>query len=225
MLSCGPAEYSCESSLCISSYTCAQTSTLWNQSLSENLSPNIEALTGPLFTQLSPLNQPEFPAAKYTRLRTSGIAAYRSLQGSCLTFLVGGLPDSHQAGARELPGYFIPSVPPLHHEHRLYSAEMLNLSYLLGGFPLAVVERQLLLVAVATVACWLILGYYKGESRKVRNLILTDTSINVNWSIFQTTVSLRISRRLNLTCHFSACADPSNTYSMRRSSLKLVWKK
>ena len=45
---------------------------------------------------------------------------------------------------------------------------MLNLSdYLLGGLPSAVVERQLFLVAVGTVAYWLILGYYKGESRKV----------------------------------------------------------
>ena len=52
---------------------------------------------------------------------------------------------------------------------------MLKLNHLLGGLPPAVVDHQLLLVAVATVAYWLILGYYKGESRKVRNLILTDT--------------------------------------------------
>ena len=47
---------------------------------------------------------------------------------------------------------------------------MLNLKHLFGGLPPAVVDHQLLLVAAGTVAYWLILGYYKGESRKVRNL-------------------------------------------------------
>ena len=60
---------------------------------------------------------------------------------------------------------------------------MLNFKYLFGGPPQAVVDYQLLLLAVGTVAYWLILGYYKGQSRKVRNIILTDTSINANWSV------------------------------------------
>jgi hypothetical protein len=51
---------------------------------------------------------------------------------------------------------------------------MLNLKHLFGGLPPAVVDHQLLLVAVGTAAYWLIFGYYKGQSRKVRNLILTD---------------------------------------------------
>jgi hypothetical protein len=48
---------------------------------------------------------------------------------------------------------------------------MLNLKHLFGELPSpAVVDHQLLLVTAGTVAYWLILGYYKGESRKVRNL-------------------------------------------------------
>jgi hypothetical protein len=64
---------------------------------------------------------------------------------------------------------------------------MLNLKHLFqGGLPPAVADHQLLLVAVGTVAYWLILGYYKGESRKVRNRILASRTINANWSVFQT---------------------------------------
>jgi hypothetical protein len=64
---------------------------------------------------------------------------------------------------------------------------MLNLKHLFqGGLPPAVADHQLLLVAVGTVAYWLILGYYKGESRKVRNRILAGRTINANWSVFQT---------------------------------------
>ena len=45
---------------------------------------------------------------------------------------------------------------------------MLNLKHLFGGLPPAIHDHQLLLVAVGTIAFGLILGYYKGESRKVR---------------------------------------------------------
>jgi len=59
---------------------------------------------------------------------------------------------------------------------------MLNLNYLFGELPPAVVDHQLLLVAVGTVAYWLILRYHKGESRKVRNLIPTDTTLSGPYS-------------------------------------------
>ena len=61
---------------------------------------------------------------------------------------------------------------------------MLNLKHLFGGLPPAVVDHQLLVVTAGTVAYWLILGYYKGESRKVRNF-LAGRTINANWSVFQ----------------------------------------
>ena len=57
---------------------------------------------------------------------------------------------------------------------------MLNLKHLFGRLPPSVVDHQLLFLAVGTVSYWLILGYYKGQSRKVRNIILTDISINAN---------------------------------------------
>ena len=63
---------------------------------------------------------------------------------------------------------------------------MLDLKHLFGRLPPAVADHQLLLVAVGTVAYWLVLRYYKGESRKVRNRILAGKSINANWSVFQT---------------------------------------
>jgi hypothetical protein len=97
---------------------------------------------------------------------------------------------------------------------------MLNPKHPFGGLPPAVVDHQLLLVAVGTVAYWLILRYYKGESRKVRNLrVLVGRNINANWSVFQTefiptrtpptgNLSLRISRRLNLPCRFSPSSEP-----------------
>ena len=97
---------------------------------------------------------------------------------------------------------------------------MLNLKHLFGGLPQAIVNHQLLLVAVGTIAYWLTLGYYKGESRKVRNLrVLVGRTINANWSIFQIefiptrtpptgNLSLRISRRLSLLCRFSPSSEP-----------------
>ena len=63
---------------------------------------------------------------------------------------------------------------------------MLNLKHLFGGLPPAIHDHQLLLVAVGTIAFGLILGYYKGESRKVRNCrVLASRTINANWHVFQ----------------------------------------
>ena len=83
---------------------------------------------------------------------------------------------------------------------------MFDLRNLFGALPPAIVEHQILFVGLA--ASWLFVAHYKGQTRKVREIMLTRRSINTNWTVNLKPFSSRISRRLCLNCRLSPTSEP-----------------